>query len=95
MKKDKLVEGIKTMLFRYLMGAIEPYGSDELLTELAQAIRDNRKKLGLYTLKDLVLDENKIRGIMDNFNETISEESSFSKQVARAIAKADVIKVKK
>ena len=88
MSNKKVVSGIEKIVGGFL---IEGEGIDE--GEVAQKIYNNRKKLGLFTLDDIEIDEDKLSKILydevDYYNETPTHN-----ELAKAIAKKKPIKIK-
>ena len=89
MSNKKVVSGIEKIVGGFL---IEGEGIDE--GEVAQEIYNNRKKLGLFTLDDIEIDEKAIIRVMKElYNANPNSGVSFP-NIAKAIATKKPIKIK-
>ena len=78
---SSIVEKIENMVLKYLCAG-----------KIAQEIYSNRKEIGLYTLDDLEIDSGKAVKIIGHM---WIKDFLDIKKVAKALAKANPIKVKK
>jgi len=106
MKSKKVIDGIRSVLHNEGLDAHRNYGFMGKSREIwhgfrqgfARAIYNNRKEIGLFTLDDIEIDEDKVLSIIykatDDYIDNAYEDDGVDPYVAKAIADKRPIKIK-